>query len=66
MAYEDTKCPCGDKKPTDTMLCPSCIAHLAERPEMASFQNLKASIEYRRQAAIILVTLARRRKRLYA
>lgn len=63
MAYEDTKCPCGDKKPTDTMLCSTCENHFSGRKEMAEYQNPELSTEYRRNAAIIIVTLARRRKR---
>lgn len=63
MAYEDTKCPCGDKKPTDTMLCDACNAHFAARREMAEYQNPALRGDYRRNAAIILVSLARCRKR---
>lgn len=63
MAYEDTKCPCGDKKPTDTMLCDTCVDYFKDRREMAEYQDGKLSLEYRRNAAVILVTLARGRKR---
>ncbi len=62
MAYEDTNCPCGDKKLTDTMLCPACQAHFAERRELAEYQDGNLPVEYRRNAAVILVSLARRRK----
>jgi hypothetical protein len=63
MSYEDTKCPCGGKKPTDTMLCDDCEKALADRREMATFKDLNASVELRRHAATILVSLARGRKR---
>ena len=63
MAYEDTKCACGDKKPTDTMLCDACNTHLSSRREMAEYQDPALRVDYRRSAAIILVSLARRRKR---
>ncbi len=63
MSYEDTKCPCGDKKPTDTMLCDACNAAFADRREMATFKDGSQSVEYRRHAATILLALARGRKR---
>ena len=63
MSYENTNCPCGDKKPTDTMLCDACNAHFADRQEMADYQNGSLNLEWRRNAAIILVTLSRRRKK---
>lgn len=43
MSYENTVCPCGDKKPTDTMLCeqaaPDCIrsSDLVRRPLLRYF-----------------------------
>lgn len=63
MSYEDTNCPCGGKKPTDTMLCDPCEEHLKDRREMAEYRNLSLPTDYRRSAAVILVSLARRRKR---
>ena len=61
MSFENSKCPCGAKKPTDTMLCDECVTHLAHRREMADYQDGKLPVEVRRHAAIILVSLARRR-----
>lgn len=49
--------------PTDTMLCDACNTHLANRREMAEYQDPALRVDYRRSAAIILVSLARRRKR---
>jgi hypothetical protein len=63
MSYENTNCPCGEKKPTDTMLCDACNAHFADRREMADYQNGGLKVEWRRGAAIILLALARRRKK---
>lgn len=63
MSYEDTKCPCGDKKIPDTMLCDTCLSAFAHRPEMATFNDGGESVEYRRHAATILITLAHGRKR---
>jgi hypothetical protein len=47
------------------MLCEGCVAEFrgsAGRRELADYQNAERSLEYRRHAAIILVTLARSRK----
>lgn len=62
MSYEDTHCPCGDKKPTDTMLCDACVEAFKDRKEMATY-NSSEPVEYRRHAAMILLALARGRKR---
>jgi hypothetical protein len=45
------------------MLCDACNAHLAGRREMSEYQDPSLRVDYRRSAAIILVSLARRRKR---
>ncbi len=63
MSYENMSCPCGGRKPTDTMLCEDCERAFADRPEMATMRDGEATVEYRRTAAIILVTLARKRGR---
>jgi len=59
MAYEDTNCPCVLKKPTDTMLCDACHFAFLNRRELEDYQNPGLSFESRRQAAVILVPLAR-------
>lgn len=63
MSYENTKCPCGGTKPTDTMLCDDCNAALKDRTEMRDYQDPSCQVEWRRSAAIILVTLSRQRRR---
>ena len=63
MSYEDTTCPCGDKKPTDTMLCDACFAEYAHTREMTVFKS-DLPVENRRNAGIMLLALARNRKRL--
>ncbi len=63
MSYEDTKCPCGDKKPCDTMLCDACLDDLKDRPELATFNDGSNPVEYRRHAATILLAHSRGRKR---
>jgi len=62
MSYEDTNCPCGDRKLTDTMLCDACMADLADRREMAIFRSGE-DVGTRRHSAIMLLALARGRKR---
>jgi hypothetical protein len=63
MSYENTRCPCGDCKPTDTMLCGDCETHLKDHKSMQAFRDGSAPVEYRRHAAITLLSLARGRKR---
>lgn len=63
MSYHDTNCPCGGKKETDTMLCEDCAAALQDHPSMAVFRDKSESTESRRHSAIVLVTLARKRRR---
>jgi hypothetical protein len=63
MAFEDKKCPCGNRKQTDTMLCDECNAHFADRKELSEYQDQSLRLDYRRNAAVVLVTLARDRKR---
>jgi hypothetical protein len=64
MSYEDTKCPCGDKKPVDTMLCDVCMETFKDRKEMGFFKDGNEPVESRRHAATILLALSRGRKRL--
>lgn len=63
MSFEDTKCPCGGKKLTDTMLCSDCETAFKDHPSMKYFNNPAHPIDGRRHAAITLITLARGRKR---
>lgn len=48
------------------MLCDMCLDHLKDRAEMRTWQDLEARWDWRRQAAIILLTLARGRKKKMA
>jgi hypothetical protein len=63
MAFDDTKCPCGDKKLTDTLLCDACETAFANHPSMRVFKDFTVTDAGRRHAAIVLVTMARGRKR---
>ena len=65
MSYDDTNCPCGERKQTQTMLCDACMDFLKEHKSMAVFQS-GADLDSRRHAATILLSLARGRKRRMA
>ncbi len=62
MSYENETCPCGWKKQSETMLCPLCAESLKDDANMQVFNDPAYSVEHRRQAAIALITLARRLK----
>ena len=63
MSYDDTGCPCGGKKKRQTMLCQECNETFKDHPSMKVFNSEPGvASDYRRQAAIILLTLSRKRK----
>lgn len=62
MSYEGTICPCGDKKPTNTMICDVCMSEYSQHPSMACYRDEKNDVENRRHAAQTLLSLARGRK----
>lgn len=64
MTYEDTSCPCGGKKPNSTMLCDDCVSHFQGRSEFKDFRNETLPTSWRRHAAIVLLSLAKSRKRV--
>ena len=66
MSYENTKCPCGGIKQTETMLCPECNAAFWHLKDMTDYQNGALSVMHRRLAAISLLAMARGRKRRIA
>ena len=61
MSWENTKCPCGGRKESETMLCRDCEEYLEDRPEMAIFRG-DGDPDLRRHAAITLLALARGRE----
>lgn len=63
MSYEDTKCPCGGKKERQTMLCSECVAAFNDRRELTEYQDGTLPLGYRRNAALILIALSKKRKR---
>lgn len=62
MSYEGTKCPCGGKKASNTMLCNGCMTAFANHPSMKVFLDTNADREARRHSAMILLEMARVRK----
>jgi hypothetical protein len=66
MSYSNTKCPCGGKKETETMLCEDCTAafeiHDSLRHDLASIANDSHGLCSRRTSAMRLVLAAHRRK----
>jgi hypothetical protein len=61
MSYENIHCPCGGKKLTDTMLCPECETALADNFDRREMDNPRATFEHRRNAAIRVLAVSRRR-----
>lgn len=61
MSYDNTHCPCGGKKMTETMLCPECEVAVAGTFDRQEMDNPHASFEKRRNAAIRVLAVARRR-----
>jgi hypothetical protein len=65
MSYEDTNCPCGDKKERETMICQQCETTFASTTEVAALKIPDWPFEAKRCAAIRLLAMCRRRKRDY-
>lgn len=61
MSYENQYCPCGGRKERETMLCANCVRDFADRPELQDYQNKNLSFDYRRNAALVLLSLAHQR-----
>jgi hypothetical protein len=61
MSWENTQCPCGSKKQTDTMLCHECETTVAGTFDRREMDNPAASVELRRNAAIRILACVRRR-----
>ena len=62
MSYENTRCPCGGTKLTETMLCPACEQAVAGTFDRREMDNRAAPLEARRSAAIRVLACARQRK----
>ena len=61
MSYENTHCPCGGKKLTETMLCDSCEKTVAGTHDRTRMDDHTAPVEDRRRAAIRVLAVSRRR-----
>ena len=64
MSYENNKCPCGERKERETMLCADCERDFASTIELAAYRDETGPTGVRRHAAIKLLAMARRRKEL--
>lgn len=63
MSYENTECPCRGRKERETMLCKDCNDHFAGSIEMAAMNDTGRAFHHRRNAAIRLLSMARKRDR---
>jgi hypothetical protein len=61
MSYENTSCPCGGRKERETMLCRDCQDHTASTIEAAVMHDITRTWQTRRNAAIRLISMARKR-----
>jgi hypothetical protein len=61
MSYENTSCPCGGRKERETMLCTPCIAATEGTIESAVMHDTTRTWQTRRNAAIRLIAMARKR-----
>lgn len=52
MSYENTSCPCGEKKLTDTMLCAACETVVAGSYDRKAMDDHREPFELRRHAAM--------------
>jgi hypothetical protein len=63
MSWHDTRCVCGQTKPTDTLLCDACVDR-ADPVDAGIYSNPETyHTHQRRNAAIRLLADARRRRR---
>lgn len=61
MSYENTSCPCGGRKERETMLCAPCVTATAATIEAAVINDASRTWQTRRNAAIRLIAMARKR-----
>ena len=62
MSYENTSCPCGEKKLTDTMLCAACETVVAGSYDRKAMDDHREPFELRRHAAMRVLAVSRRRR----
>ena len=61
MSWDNTQCPCGGRKATETMLCAECEKFVEGTFDRREMDNPEASFDARRSAAIRVLACARRR-----
>jgi hypothetical protein len=61
MSYENNQCPCGGRKERETMLCRGCQDHTASTIEAAVMADTTRTWQTRRNAAIRLIAMVRKR-----
>jgi hypothetical protein len=61
MSYDNTNCPCGGRKERETMLCRDCRDNTASTFEAAVVADPARPWQTRRNAAIRLIAMARKR-----
>ena len=62
MSYENTACPCGGQKLTDTMLCAACETAVAGTYDRKAMDDHRNGFELRRQSAMRVLSISRRRR----
>lgn len=65
MSYENTQCPCGNRKLVETMLCDDCERTFASTLDRKRMDDLTANWSARRGAAIRVLAQARRRRGVF-
>jgi hypothetical protein len=61
MSYENTSCPCGGRKERETILCRDCQDYTASTIEAAVMNDTTRTWQTRRNAAIRLIAMVRKR-----
>ena len=62
MSYENTACPCGRQKLTDTMICAACETAVAGSYDRVAMDDHRHPFELRRQSAMRVLAISRRRR----
>ena len=62
MSYENTACPCGGHKLTETMLCAACETAVAGSYDRKAMDDHRNGFELRRQSAMRVLSISRRRR----
>ena len=63
MSWENTACPCGGKKQTDTMLCSPCEQAFATHQDKLAMSDASLGFQGRREAAMRVLAMSRKRSR---